>query len=277
VRKLVATTFLIAALGANAAAGEAPRRVVSANLCADQLLAELADRDQVASLSPLSRDPQLSFIAAKAADYAVNRGVGEDIVRLDADLVLTGPFDNRYTRTLLAAKGVRFASIDPWTDFPDGYAQIRAVAALLGRPERGETLVARIEAALATLDEITAPARGATAVTLERRGFVYRGGLVGEVARRAGFRDAAPDLGVASSGLASLEALVAAKPQFLIVSDAGFAAIDEGQAFLAHPALRALWPAEKRIALPDRLTICGGPSTPAMIAQFRAEVAAKAR
>ena len=36
-------------------------------------------------------------------------------------------------------------------------------------------------------------------------------------------------------------------------------------ALLAHPALVALFPPERRIALPERLTVCGGPSLPAAL------------
>jgi iron complex transport system substrate-binding protein len=34
----------------------------------------------------------------------------------------------------------------------------------------------------------------------------------------------------------------------------------QGALYLTHPALRALYPAEKRIVLPSRFTLCAGPS-----------------
>ena len=84
-------------------------------------------------------------------------------------------------------------------------------------------------------------------------------------------------MGVATSGFVSLEALVAARPDYLIVSEHEAEAMDQGQAFLAHPALARLWPAARRLVLPDRLTICGGPSTPALVAQFASEIAVKVK
>ncbi len=277
IRALVALA-LIAALVRGAPAAEAPRRVVSANLCADQLLLDLADPAQIASLSPFARDPDLSWFAERAARFPANRGTGEDIVRLDADLVLTGPWDSRYTRALLSARGMKFLALDPWRTFAEGAAQVRSLAALLGHPERGEALIGAIEAGLASIDALRAE-RGvtATSLVLHRRGYVFHAGLTGEIAERAGLRDLAPSLGVSGSGFVGLEALVAARPDYLLVSEADFRAMDQGQAFLAHPALRAFWPGERRLVLPDRLTICGGPSTPALIAQMIAEIRAKAK
>ena len=40
---------------------------------------------------------------------------------------------------------------------------------------------------------------------------------------------------------------------------------DQGEALLAHPALAALYPPDRRILLPERLTVCGGPSLPEAI------------
>ena len=34
----------------------------------------------------------------------------------------------------------------------------------------------------------------------------------------------------------------------------------QGALYLTHPALRALYPPEKRIVLPGRYTLCAGPS-----------------
>ena len=254
-----------------------PRRIASANLCADQLLLALADDRQIVSLSPYARDPELSYLATRAQAFPANRGSGEDIVRLDADLVLLGPYDGRYTRALLQQRGVRFLSLDPWTSFEQGFAQIRTVAEILGHPERGEALVASITSALDKVRESAALRHDhPTALVLHRRGFVYHAGLTGEIVEAAGLRDAAPAIGVPSSGFVPMETLVAARPDFLIVSDRDIRPQDQGQAFLVHPALVDLWPANRRIVAPDRLTLCGGPSSQELIETLAAEIAGKA-
>ena len=252
-----------------------PHRVASINLCTDQLLLALADPDEIASLSPFARDPALSYLADRAKDFPQNRGDGENIVALDADLVLTGNFDSRYTRELLAAKGVAFDVVKPWVDFPHGEAELRAFALRLGHPERGETLIEAIEKALANLRDIRREIPPRTIMVLQRRGYVFHAGLTAEIAERAGLRDAAPAAGVSKAGFVSLEALVAARPDYLIVSDEDQGAEDEGEALLFHPALRDLYPPSRRLVVPDRLSICDGPSTPALIAALGEEIRAK--
>jgi iron complex transport system substrate-binding protein len=125
---------------ASARAG-APQRVVSANLCSDQLLLTLADPNQIASLSPFAADNGLSFLAERAKAFPHNRGAVEDIIWLAADLVLIGPYDNSYARALLEAKAVPFIVLRPWQSLADGRAQIRDLAARLGHAERGAELI----------------------------------------------------------------------------------------------------------------------------------------
>ena len=73
-----------------------------------------------------------------------------------------------------------------------------------------------------------------------------------------GLFNAAGDLGFAFGGFASLEAIVSLRPDFIVVSQAGDHAEDDGQAFLLHPALERFYPPAKRIVIPERLTECGG-------------------
>ena len=57
----------------------APQKIVSLNLCTDQLLMLLADPDQIASLSKIVDDPNVSFLAEKSAEFKKNRGDAEEI------------------------------------------------------------------------------------------------------------------------------------------------------------------------------------------------------
>ena len=263
-------------IASRADAAEVAHRVVSANLCADELLLALADPEQIISLSPFAADPEMSFLADKAKRHPSNRGVGEDLVRLQADLVLVGPYDNRYTRDLLAAQGLRFLSLAPWASFADGQEQIRDLADRLGHPERGEALVAEI---IRALDSIRGAARtngqSLTSLILHRRGYIFHAGITGEIVELAGFEDAAPSLGVGEAGFVKLERLISHRPDYLIVADNSDLAVDQGQALLTHPALTEFFPLERRLVLPDRLTICGGPSTLALVKAFAAEIAKK--
>lgn len=275
-RLLMAAALSCLSLYRPAHAQTGPKRVVSANLCADQILLELADPDQIVSLSPFAADPTMSFLAARARDYPANRGTGEALVMLQADLVLVGPYDSRYTRDLLGARHMRFLTLSPWSSLAEGFAQIRTLAETLGHSGRGEGLIKRIEDALgkiANLAKSDGPAP--TSLVLHRRGFVFHAGVTGEILERAGLRDAAQRLGVNGSGFVQMERLLTDRPDFLIVADNQERPEDQGEALLVHPALLKFFPLERRLVIPDELTLCGGPSTPALIDRIGQEIRAK--
>jgi iron complex transport system substrate-binding protein len=271
----VAAIFLLAALGA-ASAQDAPRRVVSLNLCADQLLLELADRDQIASLSPLVRDANLSYLADQAGGLPANEGRGEAILFNGADLIFAASYGSHIQRELLERQGLPVMKLDAWESLADGRAQIRAVAARLGHPERGERLVSAIDAALARSSGIVPGAR--SILTYYRRGWVPGSdSLVGEILRHMGFELHQKALGLGQGGVARLESIVAAPPDYLLIDDVAGQNLDNGSALLVHPALAAAVPAERRLMIPGKLAICGGPATPATIDALAAEVRAKVR
>lgn len=53
-------------------AADSPKRVVSINVCTDQLAILLAREGQLQSVSYLSQDPELSVMAAKARQLPAN-------------------------------------------------------------------------------------------------------------------------------------------------------------------------------------------------------------
>lgn len=253
-----------------------PRRVVSLNLCADQLLLALADRGQIASLSPLARDPAMSFLAAGARAVPANSGSGEAILLGGADLVLAGRFGSRARRELLERQGVPVMVLDPWRDLAQGRAQIRALATRLGHAERGERLIASIDAALARARDAAVARR--SVLVLYRRGWVPgEASLVGDLLRHMGLETMQAQLGLPQGGVVRLERVVETPPDYVLMNEEDGAAIDNGTALLVHPALRAAVPPERRLVLPNSLTICGGPATPATIDRLADEVRRQVR
>lgn len=257
------------------AMAEAPKRVVSANLCADQLLLELADPAQIVSLSPLSVSPGISYLSERAKTFPINRGHAEDIVMLGADLVLVSAFDSHYMRAMLQAKNLPSLVIEPWNNLEHGRQQIHNLANRLGHPERGAALIKRIDEALAHAKTQAPPRKS---LHIERRGYVPGSiGLVNEVTTHMGLADMSAQAGLPHGGFMTLEKVLTLAPEFLVVSDITFGAEDQGQAFLIHPALTQKYPPEKRINVQSRLSICGGPSTPELIKTLSDQIRSKVR
>ena len=249
---------MLAMTGRNVDAANLPR-IASMNVCTDQLLLALADPEQIIGLSRYSRDRFQSWAADDARRYRILSGGAEDVLMLRPDVVLASLFDKRSTRELLKEQGLRLAEFSVPRTLDEVKDQIRGMGEIVGHPDRAVAEIARLDQAIARARQVVAR-KQYRVLPLSRRGWVSGSdSLVSSLLTETGLFNAAGDLGVASGGFASLEAIVNLKPDFIVVSDAGDRAEDDGRAFLLHPALERFYPPSKRIVIPERLTICGGP------------------
>ncbi len=141
---------LIAALiaVASASAADLPR-VVSMNLCTDQMVLLLADPDQITSLSRLARDPRSSSLAQEASAHPQNAGGAEEIYLSAPDLVLAGQYSDKATLAMLRHLGLRVEQMPITKALDDIPAQIRWMGDLLQQPARAEAMARDVEQTLA--------------------------------------------------------------------------------------------------------------------------------
>lgn len=234
-------------------------RIASINLCTDQLLLTLADPAQILGLSPYARDKARSWDAARAAQFPLLSGEAEDVLVLKPDIVVAGRYTKRATRELLKDKGLNVAEFDVPRSMDDVKKQILRMGDVVKHPDRAAAEVARLDAAIARARAVAAKQQYRV-LALSRRGWVSGSdSLTGALLSAVGLASAARDLGLRTGGFASLEVIVAAKPDFLLLSEGDSFAEDEGRAFLLHPALQRFYPPSKRLVLPEKLINCGGP------------------
>jgi iron complex transport system substrate-binding protein len=247
----------VVAMISSAAAADLPR-VASMNVCTDQLLLTLAEPEQILGLSRYSRDDFQSWAAGDARRYNILSGGAEDILVLRPDIVVASTFDKRATRELLKEKGLRLAEFGVPRSLDEVKDQVREMGEIVQHPDRAAAEIARLDAAIARARQAVAH-RHYRVLPLSRRGWVSGSdSLLSSLLTETGLFNAAGELGVAFGGFASLEAIVNLKPDFILVSEVGDRAEDDGRAFLLHPALERFYPPSKRIVVPDRLTVCGG-------------------
>jgi iron complex transport system substrate-binding protein len=250
--------------GTPAITAEPPKRIVSFNVCADQLVVALADPSQIAGLSPYATDPAISTVVEKAQKLPRVGWQAESLVPLNPDLVLVGSWDRSLSKRLLRALGLRVVDVDVVADLAGARAQIREIAALLGHPQRGEALIAEIDAAQGRLAQAR---RGVTSTAL----LVGNGGYaVGPASLAAALMNLAGLRAPAGSpagygGFIPLEKLIELRPDVLVMSHMLEIPDGQGALYLTHPALQEVYPPSRRILLPSRYTLCGGPS---LIAAF---------
>jgi iron complex transport system substrate-binding protein len=271
-KKIASLTVFLAAFHPAFAGAENLPRIASINLCTDQLLMTLADPAQILGLSPFSRDPSQSWDAVKAAQFRRLSGEAEDVLILKPGIVVAGDYTKRATRELLKDKGLRVEEFTYPRSLDEVKDQMRRMGDLVQHADRASAEIAKLDAAIADARKAAAQ-KNYRVLVLSRRGWVTGGdSLANSLLNAAGLKNAAGDFGFAFGGFASLETIISVKPDLLLVADNDNAAQDEGQAFLLHPALEKFYPASKRIALPERLTVCGGPMLAEALKKLTAEL-----
>ena len=234
---------------AGAAAADAPARVVSLNLCTDQLAMLIAAPGQLQSVSWLAADPTVSLMPDQARAVGLNHGSAEEVYLQAPDLVLAGTYSTGPTTAMLRRLGLAVETLPPATSIEDVRMGITQMGALLGQPARAAQVLADFDARLAALPQ--GAARRAT--TYGANGYTTGpDSLSGDVMRHAGLV-----LLTKGAGQMALEQLVMAAPD-LIVTGSRYPTPSRAESVLDHPAFAAI-PAA-RVTVPDRDWICGLPA-----------------
>lgn len=231
-----------------------PQRIVSLNMCADQLVLALADRSQIAGLTRNAAKPELSAEAARARGLRILGTSAEEILEIEPDLVVGMPARRSAAMTALGGQDYNMLDLQSADTVAEIYDAIRQTAAAVGHPDRGEVMIAQMQADLA---RVPANGRGRVAAYYQRRGFMTgTGTLIDDLMTRMGMVNLATKLGKPPLSQVSLEEMVAAQPDFLIVESATDRVMDQGTEMLHHPALRNI----PRISIPQAWTVCGSPA-----------------
>lgn len=230
-----------------------PRRIVSLNLCADQYLLALADRDQIAGLTRNATSTEMSAEAARARGLRLIGQSAEEVLAIDPDLVVGAPMRRVGVMGVIKGRYPTLA-VPPASNYADIVAQVREIAAAIGHPDRGEALVRRMDRELVAIPK----ARSAgVAAYYQRRGYLTgTGTLIDELMTRVGLTNLAAKLNKPVLSQMSLEELMAARPDYLIVESATERVTDQGTEMLHHPLLRGI----RRLDIPQAWTVCGGPA-----------------
>lgn len=251
-----------------------PKRIVSLNSCLDAMLVHLADRGQIAALSHYARDAQASTVAAQARTLPYTWESAEEVIDLMPDLVLASQHSALATRNALKRLHVPVQRFKVPRSIDESLGQVRELAKLIGHTDRGEALVARIEAAIAAAKP-SPGARRLTALIYQPNGFAAGPGtLVDEMMEHAGFDNVARRFGLKTWGNVGLERLLADPPQVLLVGVSAPGARSWADRIMTHPALKAVSGRMRQAPVPEKLLYCGGPvliETAAAMARARVQ------
>ena len=256
--RLAVPIALAGSLAGATGADAKPARIVSLNLCTDQILVDLVPRERIGAVTHLAADPSVSAAAEAAKGLRITYGSAEDVVALAPDLVLAGTWTTPATASLLERLGVPLLRVPLAGTIPEVRAVIRAVARAVGEEARGEAQIARLDASLAAASRKRREGPRPTALIYQVSGLASGpGSLADALLEVAGLRNLAAELSIGRGGQVPLEILIARPPDILVLS----AAPDEYRTAAAdnlrHPALRHASRSGASVVIPWRLWLCG--------------------
>jgi iron complex transport system substrate-binding protein len=257
---IVAAVLSAAGLASAADSAPKPKRIVSMNLCTDELVLRLADLRNIASVTWLSRGPTSSNVAQLAAEVSVNHGLAEEIIPLNPDLVIAGIYTTRMTVSLLKRTGIPLLELDVPNSIDGVRRQYLDLAEVLGERAKGERIVAEMDARLAKLPLAPAAGRPRT-VVLNPNGFtVGEDTLANEIMRRAGLENVAASLKIDNYHQIPLEMIVTHGVEIVIVSASRDGPPAMAIEILKHPVLAQISDRTRLVVMPTRMWTCGGPA-----------------
>ncbi len=244
--------------GCSHAIAAQPRRIVSLNLCTDQLLVQLVARERIAAVTFLATDKSLSASAKELQGLAQIQGSAEEVLALEPDLVIAGEYGTGSAIELLRRLGQKVLTVPLASDFATLRANLRLIAKATGDKPRGEALIKEFDDRLAGARS-TVTSRP-TALSYEVQSLASGAdSLIDAALDAAGYRNMARDLDLGRGGRLPLEELVSAPPDLIVLANAP----DDFKTVLAdnlrHPAFVQLLQRRPHVHLPMPYWMCATP------------------
>jgi iron complex transport system substrate-binding protein len=236
-------------VSASLLAASAALKVASLNLCTDDLVLLLAAPDQIVSVTHLAQQPAETPLWRQARRYRANDGSLLSVAGLKPDLVVSMGGGVRDRLRIAGRLGIRTIDLPFAQSLADVENSVARLAAALGRPQAGATLLRRMAAL-----EANPPPSHRDTIWLGGGGrTVSANGLEAQWMALAGMRQR-PMRG----DRVSLETLMLQPPAILLRSDYRQGQYSAGQRWLTHPAAQR--PIHSRVVATDgRLWTCMSP------------------
>lgn len=256
VRGAVAVVAVVIVSARLAVAGP-PQRIVSVNITSDEILLALAP-ERLVAVSVLADDPEVSGVVREAkAIVARVKADAERIVDLRPDLVVIGG-QSIAVAAQLEHLGIPVIRIDNFTSFEWIEGLIRTLGDAAAAPACAEALIAAMRARLTAVRARVAARPKPRVLTYSLGGRTSgRATTFDSVIRAAGGENVAAALGITGWKTLSLEHVITADPDVVVMTASQRWAPGFQARFLDHPALRVVRAVrEGRVhQLPGRLMI----------------------
>lgn len=249
----------------------APQRIVSLNLCADQLLMEMLPPERLVGITHLSVDKGISYHYKKAENYHQHKGRIEEIIALKPDLIIAGQFTTQPTNQLLEKLGYSVLRIGLPKTIAEIKQQLTKLGQRVGAASQTDTIINDMSQTLFELNKEQLKNTPSAAIYYANGFSAGKETIVDEALRFAGFKNIAAEQGLDYIAPLSMEALIKAEPDVLILGRYQKNTDSMAHQVLKHRALQKFIRAKsvKTIAMPDRYWDCAGPSIVAAISHLQ--------
>ena len=258
--RVLLSFFVCLSLSSAAFAAPGLPRIVSLNLCADPYLMAFADKTQIAALTHLSRDPDLSAYAEAAKAFPVSDGRIESLVDLNPDIVVVSSWSDPMRNALIERLGFQVLAMDAAANFTAARKEIMRLGLAIGRGEAARAYLEKLDSAMAAIEK---PKTRPLILPLQRRNVTAGvGHIMDDIISRAGGINLGRNDKADVMRRISLENALAARADFILLSENHAAADGRGMEFLTHPALALHYANAQRLFIDNNLLVCAGASTP---------------
>ena len=211
--------------GAKLQFSEKPKRIVSYSISTDEILLALVEPQRIAALSRLVDDPGVSSIVeeAKRIPNRVQGNSMENVLAFKPDLVIIPDFHPPEMLQSARELGLKVYIYKTPSDIKGVKRSIRQIAALTGEKDKGEAVIAKMEARIKKVQQRLAGipvSRRKRVIQLRSEGAFYApDNSFGDVCRHAGVSDATLELKYPSAMEITQEKVVELNPDIIFVPD----------------------------------------------------------
>lgn len=200
---------------------EKPRRIVSLNVSADEVLLDLVDNTRLAALSALSDDPGICS-AAEKAKHISGRVYGnniEGILIYQPDLVIVPNYDSN-TINALRSSGLKTYVYKTPSNMDEIFRFIKDLGDVTGETEKygqmAATLKQRLEKVRSTVNAAVAEDKKLSVMMLSFNGPIGMKGTFSDVCYYAGVKNCLADIDIPFQNELSQEKMLELDPDIIV-------------------------------------------------------------
>ncbi|EFK97575.1 Periplasmic binding protein [sediment metagenome] len=251
-----------------------PQRVVSINLCADELALRMLPRGNIAALSFYSARSEDSTIETRARGIPRTHGTLEEILSYRPDLVLAGDFTRPELRRGLGRFGIPVAMFEVPKSIGEIYSLLEKAGRLFGAEEDAARMIRELQASLA---QIPSFARKPGIIFYQTHGYSPGAGTFeNSIIEAAGGFNLAAAAGITDYGQMDLEKLVGLKPELVVFASDQMQNRTAAGELLRHPVFRSPHAAAgviETFEIPSRFLHCGSAASIEAVTELNRRIA----